>query len=430
MKRLNGILLPHRKRTESRMTEDLPMPEIVRIPMLMHMGAPCEPCVKPGDPVTVGQKIGSMIHEFSAPIHASVSGKVKAISQYQTQNSKLVPCVEIEPDGLQTLYAGIRPPKLETKEDLIRAVRESGCVGLGGAGFPTHVKLNTTNQIDMLILNGAECEPYLTTDCRLMTEAADEIIGGVCLLMKLLGIKETRIGIEANKPAAIAQLSEACEEFVDVKIVPLPPKYPQGAEKVIVYHTCGRVVPEGKIPADVGVIVMNVSTCAFIYRYSKTGMPLVTRCVTVDGNAVKRPCNLRVPIGAPVGELLEFAECDMDSVHQMLSGGPMMGQALYSTDQPVTKQQNGLLAMKAAKKVHATACIRCGRCMQACPLDLMPMELERGFRTKDVVSLKKHHVHLCMGCGCCSYVCPAKRPLAESIQLAKLLPGTKGGAAT
>ena len=156
MKRLNGILLPHRKRTESRMTEDLPMPEIVRIPMLMHMGAPCEPCVKPGDPVTVGQKIGSMIHEFSAPIHASVSGKVKTISQYQTQNSKLVPCVEIEPDGLQTLYAGIRPPKLETKEDLIRAVRESGCVGLGGAGFPTHVKLNTANQIDMLILNGAE----------------------------------------------------------------------------------------------------------------------------------------------------------------------------------------------------------------------------------------------------------------------------------
>ena len=428
MKRLNGILLPHRKRTESRMTEDLPLPEIVRIPMLMHMGAPCEPIVKAGELVTVGQIIGRMTHDFSAPIHASVSGKVKGISQYQTPSGQLVPCVEIQPDGEQTVCSSIKPPVIETKEDLIAAVRDSGCVGLGGAGFPTHIKLNTDNKIDMLILNGAECEPFLTTDCRLMTEAADEIIGGVCLLMKLLRIKETRIGIEANKPAAIAQLKEACEEFVDVKVVPLPPIYPQGAEKVIVFHTSGRIVPDGKIPADVGVIVMNVSTCAFIYRYSRTGMPLVTRCVTVDGDAVKRPCNLRVPIGAPIGELLEFAECDMDSVKQMLSGGPMMGTALYSPDQPVTKQQNGLLAFRNAKKVKPSACIRCGRCMRACPMKLMPMQLERAYLTKDIVSLKRHHLHLCMNCGCCSYVCPAKRPLAESFQLAKLLPEYKGGA--
>lgn len=429
MKRLNGILLPHRKRTESRMTEDLPLPEIVRIPMQMHMGAPCVPIVKPGELVTVGQKIGSMEKEFSAPIHASVSGKVKAITQYQTPSGGLVPCVEIEPDGEQTVCSSIKPPVLQTREDLINAVRESGCVGLGGAGFPTHVKLNTKQKIDMLILNGAECEPYLTTDCRLMTEAAEDIVNGVCLLMKLLGIKETRIGIEANKPAAIAQLTEACAEFVDVKVVPLPALYPQGAEKVIVYHTCGRVVPEGKIPADVGVIVMNVSTCAFISRYSRTGMPLVTRCVTVDGDAVKRPCNVRVPIGAPIGELLEFAECDMDAVKQMLSGGPMMGASLYSPDQPVTKQQNGLLALTTVKKAKATACIRCGRCMRACPMNLMPMQLERAYRIEDTAALNRHHVMLCMNCGCCSYVCPAKRPLAESIQLAKQLCMQKGGAA-
>lgn len=421
MKRLNGIHIPHRKHTESRKIEELPLPERVRIPMQMHMGAPCTPAVKVGDAVKVGQLIGSMESNFSAPIHASVSGTVKAISQYQTQNGSLVPCVEIEPDGEQTLCETCVPPVLETKADLIEAVKASGCVGLGGAGFPTHVKLGTDKKIDMLILNGAECEPYLTTDCRQMTEAPDEIIGGVCLLMKLLGIKETRIGIEANKPAAIAQLTEACEEFMDVSVVPLPPVYPQGAEKVLIYHTCGRVVPEGKIPADVGVIVLNVSTCAFLYRYSKTGIPLIDRVVTVDGDAVRRPCNVRVPVGAPIGDLLEFAECDNDAVQQMLSGGPMMGASLYSTEQSVTKQQNGLLALKTAKKVKSTACIRCGRCMRACPMKLMPMELERAYRTKDVESLIAHHVNLCVGCGCCSYVCPAKRPLAESHQLAKTL---------
>ncbi len=407
------------------MTECIPLPKLVRIPMQMHMGAPCVPIVKQRDTVTVGEKIGEMQGEFSAPIHSSVSGTVTAVTQYQTINGALVPCIEIEPDGKQTLSPMCSAPVIETKEDLLNAVRASGCVGLGGAGFPTHIKLNAKQKIDMLILNGAECEPYLTTDCRQMIEAPEEILGGVCLLMKLLNIKETRIGIESNKPAAIRQLTEACKEFVDVSVVPLPPVYPQGAEKVLIYHTCGRVVPEGKIPADIGVIVLNISTCAYLYRYSQTGIPLVERVVTVDGDAVNKPCNLRVPIGTPLRDLLKFAECDLESVKQLFSGGPMMGVSLFSLDLPVTKQQNGLLAMKTVKTQKASACIRCGRCMRACPMKLMPMELERAFRTKDIAALESHHLRLCINCGCCSYVCPARRPLAESHQLAKqLLPKT------
>ena len=421
MKRLNGIRLSHRKHAESKKTEQIPLPKTVRIPMQMHMGAPCKPLVKQGDQVTVGQLIGEMQHNFSAPIHASVSGTVKSVAQYQTGSGAPVPCIEIEPDGQQTLCPDCKPPVIETKEDLIAAVRASGCVGLGGAGFPTHIKLNTERKIDLLILNGAECEPFLTTDCRQMVEAPQEIIGGICLLMKLLHIKETRIGIEANKPAAIRQLSDACEEFMDVSVVPLPPVYPQGAEKVLIYHTCGRVVPEGKIPADVGVIVLNVSTSAFLYRYSQNGIPLTERVVTVDGDAVRKPCNLRVPIGTPLRDLLEYAECDMDAVKQLYCGGPMMGLSLYSPDMPVTKQQNGLLALKSAKTVKSSACIRCGRCMRACPMKLMPVELERAYRTKNIAALESHHLRLCINCGCCSYVCPAKRPLAESHQLAKLM---------
>lgn len=421
MKRLHGIRLPHRKHADSRKIEPIPLPAKVRLPMQMHMGPACTPAVAVKEHVCIGQIIGTASEEGAVPVHASVSGTVTAITTYLTAAGTEVPCVEIEPDGNQTVYAGCQPPKLETKNDLIRAARESGCVGLGGAGFPTYLKLSAKQKLDMLVVNGAECEPYLTSDCRQMVEQPGDVLGGIRLIMKLLKIKECRIGIENNKPAAVKLLAYGAAADENIKVVPLPPVYPQGAEKVLIFHTCGRVVPEGKIPADLGVLVLNVSTCAFLYQYSKTGIPLVERVVTVDGPAVKKPCNLRVPVGTPQHDLLTFAECDFDRVKKLLSGGPMMGCALYSDEQPVLKQQNGLVALTKAPSPEPTACLRCGRCMAVCPMKLMPMELERAYKKEDTALLKKLHLPLCMNCGCCSYVCPAKRPLAESHQLAKAL---------
>ena len=421
MKRLHGIRLPHRKHAEDRKIEAIPLPKRVRIPMQMHLGPACTPAVAVREHVSVGQIIGTAAADGAVPIHASVSGTVTAIAPFLAPNGTEIPCIEIEPDGKQALYAGCKPPVLETKDDLIRAARESGCVGLGGAGFPTYLKLATKHKIDMLIVNGAECEPYLTSDCRQMVEEPGDILGGIRLVMQLLKIKECRIGIENNKPAAIKLMTYGAAADGNIRICPLPPVYPQGAEKVMIFHTCGRVIPEGKMPAEMGVLTLNVSTCAFLYRYSKTGIPLVERVVTVDGSAVKKPCNLRVPIGTPQADLLKFAECDMERVKKLLSGGPMMGVALYSAEQPVLKQQNGLLALTKAPSPEPSACIRCGRCMAVCPMKLMPMELERACKKENTALLKKLHLPLCMNCGCCTYVCPAKRPLAETNQLAKAL---------
>lgn len=421
MKRLNGVFLSHRKHTENLLTEVLPLPPYVRIPMQMHMGAPCRPIVHIGDSVSVGTQIGEPVDNFGVPIHASVSGMVKAVEDYLCQNGTTCAAIVIESDGEQKAAFSAKPPQLETREDLIAAAKASGCVGLGGAGFPTHIKLASQQTLDTLVVNAAECEPYLTSDCRQIVEAADEVLNGILLIMRLMKLKQCCIGIEENKAAAIKKLAEICAEHKNIRMCVLPSKYPQGAEKVMTYHTTGRVIPEGKFAADVGVLVMNVSTCAFLYRYSVTGMPLVERRITVDGDAVKRPCNLMVPIGTPYQLLLDYAGCDYEHLEELICGGPMMGMSLMNLEKPVCKPNNGLLAMKKAMQVHTTSCIRCGRCMAACPMNLMPMELERAYQKKDVEMLRKYRLNLCMNCGCCSYVCPAKRPLAETNQLAKAL---------
>ena len=271
----------------------------------------------------------------------------------------------------------------------------------------------------MLIVNGAECEPYLSADNRQMVEAPEEVTGGISLIMKLLKIKETRIGISADKAAAVQVMTEACDGLKGVSVVPLPPVYPQGAEKVMIYHTCGQVIPEGKTSAECGILVLNVSTVAFLYRYSQTGIPLVERVITVDGTAIRKPCNLRVPVGTPMRTLLKEAGCEFKETAELIAGGVMMGDDLPSLDEPVLRQQNGLLALKRKKQQAPSACIRCGRCLRACPMQLMPNVLDRAFRRQDKALLKAYHVGLCIGCGSCTYVCPAKRPLAESIQLAK-----------
>lgn len=420
MKRLNGIHLPLKKHTEDKPVIPLPTPETVRIPLLMHDGAACEPAVQAGDHVHIGQLIGRADSENAVPIHSSVSGKVVKIGEYEAIDGSTIPCIEIKTDRKQFIDGSCQPPVIETKADLIRAARESGCVGLGGDGSLTFQKLDTSKPLKMLIVNGAECETYLSADGRLMFEAPEQIIGGISLLMKLLKIKEARIGVQRSRPAAIQQLTAAGAEQKGITICPLPPVYPQGAEKVLIFHTCGIVIPENETPADSGILVLNVSTCAFLYQYSQTGIPLVERTVTVDGDAVSKPCNLRVPIGTPVTELLEYAGCEPDKVKLLLSGGLMMGECIPLSSS-VTKPQNGLTAMRSNTKPQASPCIRCGRCMRACPMQLMPMQLDSAYEEQNISALEHGRVQLCMNCGCCTAVCPAKRPLAEHNQLAKAL---------
>ena len=421
MKKLNGIKLSHRKNTENCATVDFPLPAKIRIPMSMCMGAPCQPLVKIGDEVKVGQKIADSEAAFSAPIHSGVSGKVTAITDYQTAMGAVCKMIEIESDGLQTVSDEVKPPVISDKESFIKAVRESGVCGLGGAGFPTHIKLNPKTPIDTLVINAAECEPYITADYREMMECPDDIIGGINLVKSILGIKSAKLAIEANKPEAIKNFTEMAQNDDTIDIVTLPSSYPQGAEKVIIYNTTGRIVKEGELPSDEGVIVLNVSTCAFIYRYSQTGMPLVTRRLTVDGNAVGEPKNIRAVIGTSFREILEFCKTDLDSMKKLIAGGPMMGMSVPDIDMPVVKTSNALLAAKNFDERRTSACIRCGRCVRVCPLGLMPAEIDKAYRIRDIEDLKALKVLLCMNCGSCTYVCPANRKLAETNQLAKML---------
>lgn len=419
--KLNGIKLKHRKNTENSATVDFPLPARVKIPMSMTMGAPCTPLVKVGDEVKVGQKIGDAEAPFSAPVHSGVSGKVVAISDYRTAMGAVCKAVEIETDGKQTVSEEVKPPVITDKDSFVKAVRESGSCGLGGAGFPTHIKLTPKTPLDTLIINAAECEPYITADYREMIENSDDVIGGIRLVKEMLGIKSCKLAIEANKPEAIKLFEEMAANDPEIDIITLPSSYPQGAEKVIIHNSTGRVVMEGMLPSDVGVIVLNVSTVAFIYRYSKTGMPLVTRRLTVDGNAVAEPKNIRAIIGTSFKEILEFCKTDFDAMKKLIGGGPMMGMCIPDPEMPVVKTSNALLAVKDFDDRKPDACIRCGRCVRVCPLGLMPAEIDRAYKIKNIEELKALKVMLCMNCGSCTYVCPANRRLAETNQLAKTL---------
>lgn len=426
--KLRSIVLPHKKGTENCETVTLPVPEKVKISMSQHMGAPCVPLVKKGDTVTVGQKIGDSDAFMSCPIHSSVSGMVSNISEMVLANGKSCKVVEIDCDGLQTVSEDVKPPVVTDKQTLVKAIRESGCCGLGGAGFPTHIKLNydeNKTKIDSLVINAAECEPYITSDYREMIENPDGVLEGIKLIQKTLGIENVYIGVEDNKPKAIEMLTQKTADDSSVKIVKLKSSYPQGAEKVIAFYCTGRIIMEGNLPSDHGIIVMNVSTVGFINNYIKTGMPLINRRLTVDGDAVKKPCNVIAPIGTPISKILEFAQADSDSIEKLISGGPMMGMCVYDFETPLIKTNNAYLALKekSAKKTvlleGQTNCIRCGRCAAACPLGLAPAALEKAYDNKDKEALNKLKINLCMNCGSCSFVCPAKRNLAEKNQLAK-----------
>lgn len=422
-----GVKVDHHKNTADREVVRIPTPSKVTIPMQQHIGAPCEPVVKVGDEVEVGQLIGDSDKFVSAPIHASVSGKVVAVGDIKLPNGTMSKAVTIESDGEMRLWSGVKPPKIETKEDLIKAVRASGLVGLGGAGFPTHVKLNfpADKNIDTLVINAAECEPYITVDYRECIENSWDILSGVYLLKEMLGFKQVIIAAEDNKPEAFKILKNIADHKDDVddevKLMVLESKYPQGAEKMMVQSATGRKVPPGKLPADVGCVVMNVASVAFIARYVKSGKPLVSRSLTVDGSAIENPKNVRVPVGTNIGEIIEFCGGFKEEPCKILTGGPMMGLAIVGTDLPVLKQNNAILAFAKGDAVLKSEkdCIRCGRCVAACPMSLMPTNIVRAAKIKDTAMLKKAGVTVCMECGSCAFACPAGKPLVQHMRLAK-----------
>jgi electron transport complex protein RnfC len=424
-----GVKVAHHKNTAELEVVRIPTPSKVVIPMQQHIGAPCEPVVKVGDEVAVGQLIGDSDKFVSAPIHASVSGTVTAIGDIKMPNGSVSKAVTIESDGEMRLWEGIKPPKVETREDLIKAVRNSGLVGLGGAGFPTHVKLNfpPDKNIDTLVVNAAECEPYITVDYRECMENSWDILSGVYALKELLGFKQVIIAAEDNKPEAFKVLGKIADHDADiddsVKLMVLESKYPQGAEKMMVQSATGRRVPPGKLPADVGCVVMNVASVAFISRYLKTGKPLVSRSLTVDGSAIAEPKNVRVPVGTDIGEIIDFCGGFKGEPCKILTGGPMMGLAIVGTDLPVLKQNNAILAFTADDAVlkPETDCIRCGRCVAACPMSLMPTNIVKAAKIKDVDALKRAGVTVCMECGSCAFACPAGKPLVQHMRLAKAI---------
>ena len=423
LKLLSGVHIPHRKNTAEMPPVRMPPPATVTIPLSMSIGRPASCVVKPGDHVDVGQLIASPGGYVSSPVYASVSGTVKKIVPVLQFMGTSCQGVQIESDGAMTPVPDMAPPQITDYASFIKAVLDSGVVGLGGATFPTAVKLDVkdTSRIQEIIINAAECEGYITSDHRTMLDRTDEVVEGCRLLEKWLDVKHIIIGIEDNKPDCIKKLTEVFASDPCVEVRTLPSLYPQGGEKVLVYHTTGKVIPEGKLPLDVGSIVMNVTSLATLAHYCQTGMPLVEKCVTVDGSAVKEPKNVIAPIGTSSREVIEFAGGLKEEAGKLVQGGPMMGVAQADLDAPVAKGTSALLVFnrKDARPAEPTACIKCGGCIDHCPMSLMPMEIERAYEKKDGKLLKELKVGLCMECGCCAFQCPAHRPLVQVNKLAK-----------
>lgn len=424
-KHLPAVHVEHHKNTADSPTEKMPVPDKVYISMAQHIGAPCQPKVAVGDLVKVGQVIGDSEAFISAPIHSSVSGKVTAIDKTLSSVGVWDLIVTIETDKKQEVIEELLPPQITDKDSFVKAVRASGLVGLGGAAFPTHVKFNPKNldEVDTFIINGAECEPYITADYRNMMENPELLINGLKNTLKYLKIKRGIIGIESNKAPAIEKLREMVKDTPEIEVVELRAVYPQGGERVLIYETTGKEIPIGKLPADIGVIVSNITSMISLERYLETGMPLTAKTVTVDGNAIQTPKNVEAPIGTQVSQLIEFCGGYKIEPRKIVMGGPMMGLAIYDEGMTVNKNTSAVLAFdeKFAAVPKETSCINCGRCVRACPMKLMPTWLAKACKAKDIEKLKALNVALCMECGCCSYVCPAKLQLSFTHKLGKRL---------
>lgn len=397
-------------------------PKLVSIAMSQHIGAPCKPLVAVGQRVTVGQKVGDGTG-LCAPVHASVSGTVVAVEERPHPGGTQILSVVIENDGRDDLSPDIHPRESIGELDaqaLIDILREAGITGMGGAGFPTYFKLSSgLGKVDTVIVNGAECEPYITADDRLMRQTPERVMGGLRIIRKILQPERTAIGIEVNKPEAIAAMRTVLEEGIE--LLPLRVRYPQGAEKQLIQSVTGRCVPPGGLPASVGCAVFNAATCAAIYDAVYAGMPLVRRAVTVTGGAIAHPGNFIAPIGTPFSELIEAAGGFACTPYKILCGGPMMGLAQYTIDAMTIKGCNAItcLSEKDRRGQAAQHCIRCGKCVENCPMHLMPLFMHKASAAGKLERLKELHVADCIECGCCAYGCPAGIPLVQSFRTAK-----------
>ena len=405
--------------------QTFPETDIVVIPMSQHIGAPCKPLVKKGDLVTVGQKIGDN-EGLCVPVHASVSGKVKAVENRPHTSGTLMMSVVIENDHQDTLCETVKPRSPEevaalTPQELMAIIREAGIVGMGGATFPTHVKLSSgLGKVDTIIVNVSECEPYIVADDLLCREYPAQMISGLKIIMKILGLNTAHIAMEDNKPQAVKALRWELDPREGIELDILPAKYPQGAEKQLIYAITGKEVPSGGLPAAVGCAVFNAATCKAIHDAVYEGMPLVRRIVTVSGDIVMQPKNLLVPIGVGFNDLVR-AVGHSENPYKVLSGGPMMGAAQYDLAVPVIKGTNAvtILGKKNKYVVDQSRCIRCGRCIEVCPMGLMPVLMYKSLYSGDVEEMKAQNLMDCIECGCCAYTCPACVPLVLSFKAAK-----------
>lgn len=396
-------------------------------PLSQHIGAMAKPLVKAGDRVLVGQKIAEKGGFISANIHSSVSGTVKAIEKRLVATGGMVDSIIVENDGMYEEAAPIfsgNPDEL-SKDEIIKIIEEAGIVGMGGAGFPTNVKLSPKNAdiIDSIIVNGAECEPYLTSDYRRMVEQTDKLVKGLKIVLKIFPDAKGYFGIEDNKPEAIEALLKATENEDRIEVVLLKTKYPQGGERSMIYAVTGRKINSKMLPADVGCIVHNVDTIYAIYNAVYNGKPLIERIVTITGDAVSTPKNFQVRIGTSFRELIDAAGGFTTEPEKIISGGPMMGFSFFNIDVPVVKGSSSLLAFIKDDVSHEepSACIRCGRCAAACPEHLLPMKLAALAGQNEPEEFKKLGGMECVECGCCSYVCPAKRQVTQSVRSMKKL---------
>ena len=432
MRTFHGGVHPrgNKEATAAKPIVDLAPPEELVFPLSQHIGAPAKPCVKPGDRVLMGQKIAEADGFMSANIHSSVSGTVTAIEKRLHPNSFPTESIIIANDGMDEQAEKIENsgPDFESKsaKEIIDIIKEAGIVGMGGATFPTHVKLSVPDEakIDYIIINGAECEPYLTSDHRAMLETPDEIITGLKILMHIFNLKDGYIGVENNKPDAIAMMKKKAEEVKDynIHIVTLKTKYPQGAEKQLINAVSGRKLAPGTLPWQSGCIVNNIDTCAAIYRAVVEGLPVIKRIVTLGGDAISNPMNYRTRIGTPFSYLVEQSGGFKHEARKVLMGAPMMGTAVPNIDVPVIKGTSGITAFgeETAKLDEESACIRCAKCVYVCPMKLQPNLLDLAARQHNTDALDKLNVTDCVECGSCAYVCPSKRRQVQQIKVAKV----------
>ncbi len=412
--------------TESKSVVPAKPPATVVIPLAQHIGAPCEPLVAVGDEVKMGQKIGDSKGFVSAPVHSSVSGKVTQIGMCNHPLGRPVQAVYIESDGQDTWHEDVVPnPDYEnlSADELKKIIREKGIVGMGGATFPTHVKLSPPPEknIEYVLVNAAECEPYLTADHRAMLEHPDDIVIGLKLVMKAVNAQKGLIGIEDNKPDAVEVMKKAAAGEPNIEVHALHTKYPQGAEKQLINVFTGREVPSGGLPMDVGCVVQNVGTCIAISEAVRLGRPLIERIVTITGSGINEPKNMSVRVGTMISEVIEQCGGFKENIRKMILGGPMMGLAQPDPEQPVIKGTSGILCLTDAEVAiyEINPCVKCAKCVDVCPVSIMPLfiggSVEHGLYDK----AEAYNAMDCIECGCCTYICPARRPLVQWIRMSK-----------